>query len=141
MAGRARRIPPEHSPDHVNSKHAFDLYRISISPTRMIADQQYSRRPSRPIGWQVFHKVIHRLWASSDALARRAARGPRLAGRDARALEWRVRRHAERCAGPAITAYGVACGANAWDAAAASFPLHFFDRQENRVDACPAYCA
>jgi hypothetical protein len=96
MSRAITRMPSDRPPSRDTSKHVFDLYGVYISLIGTIADTERSARPSPAIDGQVLHKVIHRQWMPFEAPCRRAARGARLAGRDARALEWRVRRHAER---------------------------------------------
>ncbi|REG59751.1 hypothetical protein B0G80_2523 [Paraburkholderia sp. BL6669N2] len=105
MAGPARQIPPDRPPGRMNCRHVVDLYGVYISLKRMTADTGRMERPFAPVGRQVLHKVIHRLRAALEALLRRAAHGARLAGRDAGALEWRARRHAERAGASSIAAH------------------------------------
>lgn len=98
MAGAARRIPPKRPPGFIHENHVFDLYGVYISLMEAIADTDGSQRASAAHGRQVLHKVIHRLRVLRNHLRERAAGIARLAGRDARALEWWVRRHGERTA-------------------------------------------
>ena len=105
MAGGGRQIPPSRPPTCMTTKHVLELYGVYIHTMTAPPDPRGSQRPSRPDERQVLHRVIHRRWIARTAMTRRFERAARLAARDARALEWRVRRHAERPAKCALAAH------------------------------------
>jgi hypothetical protein len=76
--------------------HVLDLHGVYMLPMRTIADTYGAPWCFQPVEREVLHKVIHRAPAAEAATARRLSRAARLAGRHARALEWRVQRQVGR---------------------------------------------